>query len=178
METEPRRRAQPPGEHRGSRGAGWTGRRRGGGLTTCGVCSALSANAQTHRTPSPVFRKGLLWWERLPYSLFQTKSRDLVPHRATGRGGNTWLRPESKRSRHAYCTIYIQSSSSERLFKMRRNITESDDLNCVENWREGALAMTPVPPPGAKPDFSESCRGVAGRGPVRPETGQDLLVRG
>lgn len=53
--------------------------------------------------------------------------------------------------------LHSEQQLGERLFKMRRNITESDDLNCVENWREGALAMTPEP--GAKPDFSKSCGG-------------------
>lgn len=59
--------------------------------------------------------------------------------------------------------LHSEQQLGEKLFKMEINITELDNLNCFENWRKGVLAITPKPPPGAKPDFSNSWGGEGGR---------------
>lgn len=72
--------------------------------------------------------------------------------------------------------LHSEQQLGEKLFKMEINITELDNLNCFENWRKGVLAITPKPPPGAKPDFSNSWGGRGG-GAVRTTTSQGLLAR-
>lgn len=84
-----------------------------------------------------------------------------LPESATGCGGHTAVSQVRLTEHNAYCTIHIQSSSSEKLFKWREKYCGTGQTSCCvfKNWK--VIGDCTVPVSGVKPDAAISHGGLS-----------------